>query len=59
MARSHVFTIHPGANFLSTFADRLIAGDIVPVIRAPLDPLALSSATIYVPTRRAARGRGA
>jgi len=55
MARSHVFTIHPGANFLSTFADRLIAGDIVPVIRAPLDPLALSSATIYVPTRRAAR----
>ena len=56
MARApHVFTISPGVNFLSTFADRLIAGDLVPAIRQPLDPLALSSATIYVPTRRAAR----
>ena len=56
MARApHVFTIPPGVNFLATFADQLIAGEIVSAIRAPLDPLALSSATIYVPTRRAAR----
>jgi ATP-dependent helicase/nuclease subunit B len=56
MARApHVFTIPPGVNFLATFADQLIAGEIVGAIRTPLDPLALSSATIYVPTRRAAR----
>ena len=56
MARGpHVFTIPSGVNFLATFADRLIAGDVVLAIRTPLDPLALASATIYVPTRRAAR----
>ena len=56
MARTpHVFTIPSSVNFLATFAEQLIAGDIVDAIKPPLDPLALASATIYVPTRRAAR----
>ena len=56
MARApHVLTIPPGVNFLETFAQQLIDGQIVEAIKPPLDPLALSSATIFVPTRRAAR----
>ena len=55
MQRPRVFTIPPGAPFLATFAQRLLAGDIAPGYSAALGPLGLSSATIYVPTRRAAR----
>lgn len=47
-----LFTIPPGAPFLPTFARALRAGDILPGLS---DPLALAGATIYVPTRRAAR----
>jgi ATP-dependent helicase/nuclease subunit B len=50
-----VFTIAPGAPFLKTFADALFGGRIVEAYSARLDPLELSDATIYVPTRRAAR----
>jgi ATP-dependent helicase/nuclease subunit B len=46
-----VFTIAPSAPFAETLARGLIA-------RAGDDPLALSSAVIYLPTRRAARGFG-
>jgi ATP-dependent helicase/nuclease subunit B len=50
-----VFTIAPGAPFLKTFADALFGGRIVEAYSARLDPLELSDATMYVPTRRAAR----
>jgi ATP-dependent helicase/nuclease subunit B len=46
-----VFTIAPSAPFAETLARGLIA-------RAGDDPLALSSAVIYLPTRRAARSFG-
>jgi ATP-dependent helicase/nuclease subunit B len=47
----NVFTIAPSAPFAETLARGLIA-------RVGDDPLALSSAVIYLPTRRAARGFG-
>jgi ATP-dependent helicase/nuclease subunit B len=46
-----VFTIAPGAPFAETLARGLLA-------RTGDDRLALASATIYLPTRRAARGFG-
>ncbi|MEQ1940973.1 double-strand break repair protein AddB [Mesorhizobium sp. VNQ89] len=50
-----VLTIAPGAAFLPTLADALLDGHLVPGFRGDADPLALAGATIYVPTRRAAR----
>ncbi|RWQ64942.1 double-strand break repair protein AddB [Mesorhizobium sp.] len=55
-----VFSIPPGAPFLPTLAEALLSGRLVPGFRFDGDPLALADATIYVPTRRAARAlRGA
>ncbi|HTC83956.1 MAG TPA: double-strand break repair protein AddB, partial [Rhizomicrobium sp.] len=51
MKRPSVFTIAPSAPFAETLARGLIA-------RLGSDPLALSAATIYLPTRRAARNFG-
>ena len=51
MKQPSVFTIAPSANFAQSLARGLIA-------RAGDDPLALSSAVIYLPTRRAARSLG-
>lgn len=50
-----VFSIPPGAPFLPTLAEALLSGSLVPGFRFGGDPLALADATIYVPTRRAAR----
>ncbi len=50
-----VFSIPPGAAFLPTLADALLSGRLVPDFRHDGDPLKLAGATIYVPTRRAAR----
>jgi ATP-dependent helicase/nuclease subunit B len=50
-----VFSIPPGAPFLPTLAEALLSGTLVPGFRFDGDPLALADATIYVPTRRAAR----
>jgi ATP-dependent helicase/nuclease subunit B len=50
-----VFSIPPGAPFLPTLAEALLSGRLVPGFRFEGDPLALADATIYVPTRRAAR----
>ncbi|KQZ82785.1 double-strand break repair protein AddB [Mesorhizobium sp. Root157] len=50
-----VFSIPPGAPFLPTLAGALLSGMLVPDFRFDGDPLALADATIYVPTRRAAR----
>ncbi|MBB3809669.1 double-strand break repair protein AddB [Pseudochelatococcus contaminans] len=53
--RPHVFNIVTGAPFLPTLADALLSGRIVPGFPDAGDPLSLSRATIYLPTRRAAR----
>jgi ATP-dependent helicase/nuclease subunit B len=50
-----VFSIPPGTAFLPTLADALLSGRLVPDFRHDGDPMRLASATIYVPTRRAAR----
>ncbi|PWW00512.1 ATP-dependent helicase/nuclease subunit B [Hoeflea marina] len=53
---SRVFTIPSGVPFLSTLADAILAGRLIPgLAHRPEDPLALAATTIYVPTRRAAR----
>ena len=49
-----VFSIPPGAPFLETLADAFLDGRLVGALPAG-DPLAAAGATIYVPTRRAAR----
>jgi ATP-dependent helicase/nuclease subunit B len=56
MSDPRVFTIPPGAPFLKTLARALVEGQLVSSFRlTPEDPLSLSRATIYLPTRRAAR----
>lgn len=53
--KKNVFTIAPGAPFLKTFAKAFLDGHVVEGFSKDLGPLALAEATIYVPTRRAAR----
>lgn len=50
-----VFSIPPGTPFLETVAHNLCAGKIVEGFAFDGNPLVLADATIYVPTRRAAR----
>src|SRR5215469_18732138 len=50
-----VFTIPASAPFLPTLIKALIDGTLVPGFGWSDDPLALASATIYLPTRRACR----
>ena len=51
-----VFSIAPGIPFLPALVDALQSGRLIPGFPAdPADPMALARATIYVPTRRAAR----
>lgn len=52
----HLFTIPPGVPFLRQLADDLCNGRLVAGFGYCIDdPLSLSHATIYVPTRRSAR----
>ena len=51
----NVCSIAPGAPFLATFARALMDGRIVEGFPDARDPTSLAQATIYVPTRRAAR----
>ncbi|WP_159589963.1 double-strand break repair protein AddB [Chelativorans xinjiangense] len=51
-----VFSIPPGVPFLPALAEALLSGALVPGFRHDGDPLALAEATVYLPTRRAARG---
>jgi ATP-dependent helicase/nuclease subunit B len=53
--RPRVFTIASGLPFLPTLAQSLLSGKIIPEWPRKDDPLAFADATIYVPTRRAAR----
>lgn len=50
-----VFTIPPARPFVETLADALVDGTLA---GPASDPLALADATVYVPTRRAARALG-
>ena len=54
--RPRLFNVPPGAPFLPTLVEALCDGRLVPGFPESLDdPLALADATIFVPTRRAAR----
>ncbi len=59
MQRGHgsprVFTIPPGAPFIATLVEALLAGRLVPGFDPAGDPASLADATIYLPTRRAVR----
>jgi ATP-dependent helicase/nuclease subunit B len=56
MPAKNVFTIAPGAPFLKSFVAALLEGRVVEGFSRALGPLDMADATIYVPTRRAARG---
>ena len=53
--RPNLLTIAPGSPFLETLVDALLDGRLVPGFTPRGDPLALASATLYLPTRRAIR----
>lgn len=56
MSEGRIFTIPPGVPFLKVLARSLTGGRLVPGFRlTPDNPMNLARATIYVPTRRAAR----
>ncbi|MEP0585138.1 MAG: double-strand break repair protein AddB [Roseibium sp.] len=50
-----IYTVPPSVPFLKTLARRLVDGTLCPGFRPLDDPLLLSTATLYLPTRRAAR----
>src|ERR1700736_1849719 len=50
-----VFTIAPSVPFLPALIRALMGGRLVPGFPASDDPLALTAATLYLPTRRACR----
>ncbi|WP_299809311.1 double-strand break repair protein AddB [uncultured Roseibium sp.] len=53
--RPRLFTVSPAVPFLKTLVDTLVDGTLVPGFRPLDDPMLLSTATLYLPTRRAAR----
>ncbi|MEO1103069.1 MAG: double-strand break repair protein AddB, partial [Pseudomonadota bacterium] len=50
-----VYSVDAGDPFLVTLAARLLDGTLWPGGAMPSDPLAITTATVYLPTRRAAR----
>ncbi len=54
-AKPNVFNIPASAPFLPVLIEALLAGKLVAGFPASRDPLALAAATLYLPTRRAAR----
>jgi ATP-dependent helicase/nuclease subunit B len=54
-AKPNVFNIPASAPFLRVLIEALRDGRLVPGFPAARDPLALSAATLYLPTRRACR----
>lgn len=52
---ARLFTIPPAVPFLKTLVETLARGELVDGFRPLDDPLLLSSATLYLPTRRTAR----
>ncbi|TYC49524.1 double-strand break repair protein AddB [Rhodobacterales bacterium] len=53
--RPRLFSVSPSVPFLQTLVRTLVDGTLVPGFRPLDDPLLLSNATLYLPTRRAAR----
>ena len=53
--RPNVLTIPPGAAFLPTLVAGILDGAVVPGFAPRHDPIALADATVFLPTRRAAR----
>ena len=53
--RARLYSIPPAVPFLKTLVDTLVDGTLVPGFRPIEDPLLLPTATLYLPTRRAAR----
>jgi ATP-dependent helicase/nuclease subunit B len=53
--QANVFTIPASAPFLKVLIEKLRAGELVQGFPASNDPLELSRATLYLPTRRACR----
>src|SRR5690606_19693848 len=53
--RPRVFNIPSSAPFLATLARALLDGELIPGFAPRKDPLALTDATVYLPTRRATR----
>src|SRR5919204_4049950 len=53
--RPRLFTVPASVPFLPALIKALLAGELVPGFPGASDPLALSAATIYLPTRRACR----
>ncbi|GHC74583.1 double-strand break repair protein AddB [Limoniibacter endophyticus] len=53
--RAKLFSISPGAPFSPTFIDALVSGRLVEGFAPGNDSFALAAATIYLPSRRAAR----
>jgi len=54
--KARLYTIPPSAPFLTTLARALLSGDLPLAGGDKPDPLTLPLTTIYLPTRRAARG---
>jgi len=52
---SNIYSIPPECNFLQVLVGALLDGTLIEGFRPKDDPLLLSSATIFVPNRRAAR----
>ena len=58
MTRSspRIVSIPPGVDFLATLAEQILSGGLAPGLAYSSDnPLSLAGATVFVPTRRAAR----
>src|ERR1700722_6992524 len=54
-AAARVFTIPASVSFLPALVRALVDGELVPGFAPSADPLALTTATLYLPTRRACR----
>ncbi|MDN3721588.1 double-strand break repair protein AddB [Roseibium salinum] len=53
--RTRLYSVSPSVPFLKTLVDTLVDGTLIPGFRPLDDPLQLAAATLYLPTRRAAR----
>jgi ATP-dependent helicase/nuclease subunit B len=53
--KGRIYSIAPGAPFLAELARALAGGRLIAGLGRDADPLALAGATVYLPTRRAAR----
>ena len=54
-AQAHLWSVPPSVPFLKTLVDTLVDGTLIEGFRPLDDPLLLAGATLYLPTRRAAR----